>query len=264
MKKKVYIDGNLLVKRGVFFGLNFCIYTDDDCKDKVDETIACNKDRIYEINNDGGSMFTEYYVKGGITMYGGNGSTIKIFKKEHEQTYTKFKYIEERIIMLLETTIIPDECKNYFYQQQYISLYANLEYFLYSTFLWETCQCHESYKRVLPILAKYSRNSQIISILKGVQCILQEITFVEQVKYIVYHRNNKVNEIYKAAFDIDIDLSIFDEELDIRNDIVHRAGYTKDDKLIQMTKEQVISLKDKIETLVEQITQEIAIFKETK
>ena len=70
MKKKVYIDGNLLVKRGVFFGLNFCIYTDDDCKDKVDETIACNKDGIYEINNDGGSMFTEYYVKGGITMYG--------------------------------------------------------------------------------------------------------------------------------------------------------------------------------------------------
>ena len=257
MTKKVYIDGNLLLKSGVFFGLNFCMYVDDSYQDKVDKTISCNKDGIYEVNNDGGSMFTEYYLKGGITMYGGNGSTIKSFKEDHERTYIKYKHIQEQIILLLESSIIQDECKNYFYQQQYISLIANLEYFLYNTFMWETCQCYESYKRVLPILAKYSRNSHIISILKGEHCILQEITFVKQAKFIVYHRKNQIKEIYKAAFDIDVDLSIFDEELDIRNDIVHRAGYTKGHNLIQMTKEQVIALKNKIDGFVSSITHEI-------
>ena len=127
MTKKIYIDGNLLLKSGVFFGLNFCMYFDDSYQDKVDKTISCNKDGIYEVNNDGGAMFTEYYLKGGITMYGGNGSTIKSFKEDHEQTYIKYKHIQEQIILLLESSIIQDKCKNYFYQQQYISLIANLE-----------------------------------------------------------------------------------------------------------------------------------------
>lgn len=155
MEKRVYIDGNFLVKNGVFFGLNFCMFADESIKSIADKIISCDKSGVYEVTKDGGSMFTEYYVKGGITMYGGNVSTIKSFKEDHERTYIKYKHIQEQIILLLESSIIQDKCKNYFYQQQYISLIANLEYFLYNTFMWETCQCYESYKRVLPLLAKY-------------------------------------------------------------------------------------------------------------
>ena len=145
-----------------------------------------------------------------------------------------------------------------------------MEYFLYNTFVWETCQCYNSYKRVLQILVKYinkSNNKKIkkqAKILKGKHNILQEKTFIEQVKHIVYHNASKVKEIYKAAFNIDVDLNILSKELDIRHDIVHRAGYTKDDQLVHITKEQVIALKDKIEKLVESITQDIVKFKGTK
>lgn len=197
-------------------------------------------------------------------MYGENGSTIIIFKDEHKNTYSKFKQIQEQILLLLETAIIPNECQNYFYQQQYISLYANLEYFLYNTFMWETCQCYESYKKILPILTKYSRDSQNKSILKGEHSILQEMKFVEQVKHIVYHNASKVKEIYKTAFNIDVNLNILSKELDIRHDIVHRAGYTKDGNFIKMTKEEVITLKDQIESIVESIALEIAKFNESK
>ena len=270
MKKKIFIDGNFLLKDGVFFGLNFYMYADKSHQNKADIIISSNKEGIYEVTEDGGSMFNEYYVKGGITMYGQNGSTIKWFKNEHENTYSNFKHIQEQILLLLENAIVIDECKNFFYQQQFISLFANLEYFLYNTFIWETCQCYDSYKRVLQTLAKYinkSKNKKIkrkAKILKGKHCILQEKTFIEQVKHIVYHNASKVKEIYKKAFNIDVDLNKFSKELDIRHDIVHRAGYTNDNELVQMTKEQVISLKEKIEGLVEFITLEIAKFNDNK
>ena len=89
MGKKIYIDGNFLLKSGVFFGLDFWMYVDDKFKETADEIIDCSKDEIYEVTEDGGSMFNTYYVKGGITMYGENGSGIIFFKNEHDRTYTR-------------------------------------------------------------------------------------------------------------------------------------------------------------------------------
>ena len=261
MGKKVYIDGNFLLKSGVFYGLNFWMHTDESFKDTADEHWESNEDGIYEVNEDGGSMFDTYFVKGGITMYGENGSTIIFFKNEHEHTYAKYKKIKEQITQLLEEAIVPQNCKNYFYQQQYISLFANLEYFLYNTFMWEVCQCYESYQKVLPILVNYVRDKAKKLILNGEHNILQEITFVEQVKYVTYHNATLVGKIYKAAFDMDVDLNNIEDELKIRHDIVHRAGYTKEDRLIQITKDDVMALKDKIDYLVDNIILKIEEFK---
>ena len=256
MKKKVYIDGNFLLKSGVFYGLNFWMYADESFKDASDEIIPC-KDNIYEVTEDGGSMFIEYYVKGGITMYGENGSTIIFFKNEHDRTYDKYRKIQEQIIQLLEEAIVPQNCRNFFYQQQYISLFSNLEYFLYNTFMWEVCQCYESYQKVLPILVNYVRDKAKKLILNGEHNILQEITFVEQVKYVTYHNATLVGKIYKAAFNMDVDLNNIEDELKIRHDIVHRAGYTKEDRPIQITKEDVLALNEKINGLTDDLTQKI-------
>ena len=252
MDKKVYIDGNLLVKNGIFHGLNFVMYSDEKYRNLCDDIISCNKDGIYEVTEDGGSMFTTYYVKGGITMYGGNGSTIVFFKKEHEQTYAKYKEIQSKILQLLEEAIIPEDCKNYFYQQQYISLFANLEYFLYGTFIWETCQCYESYDKVLKAHLSFLEYKETKHKLRGEHCILQEMTFIEQARHVVYHNTNQVSKLYENAFGITIDLDSFEKERDIRHDIVHRAGCS-----VQITKEDVIALKDKIDKLVEDITLKI-------
>ena len=256
MKKKVYIDGNFLLKSGVFYGLNFWMNADESFKDASDEIIPC-KDDIYEVTKDGGSMFIEYYVKGGITMYGENESTIIFFKNEHERTYDKYRKIQEQIIQLLEEAIVPQNCRNFFYQQQYISLFSNLEYFLYNTFMWEVCQCYESYQKVLPILVNCVRDKTKKLILNGEHNILQEKTFVEQVKYVTYHNATLVGKIYKAAFNMDVDLNNIEDELKIRHDIVHRAGYTKEDRPIQITKEDVLALNEKINGLTDDLTQKI-------
>lgn len=266
MGKKVYIDGNFLLKSGVFYGLNFTLYADEKSKDLADEIVTCNDEGVFEVIEDGGSMFTTYFVKGGITMYGGNGSGVVFFRKEHEHTYVKYKEIQTKIIQLLEEAIVPEDCKNYFYQQQYVSLLANLEYFLYGTFMWETCQCYESYKKIIDLFAtdKFKFNKRIKLIFSGEHNILQETTFLEQTKYIIYHNKEQVKTIFDTAFNINVDLSVLDYEIGMRQNIVHRAGYTTGYLPIQITKENVIALNNKIETLVEQITKDIAIFKGSK
>ena len=127
--------------------------------------------------------------------------------------------------------------------------------------MWEVCQCYESYQKVLPILVNCVRDKAIKLILKGEHNILQEKTFVEQVKYVTYHNATLVGKIYKAAFDMDVDLNNIEDELKIRHDIVHRAGYTKEDRPIQITKDDVMALKDKIDYLVDNITLKIEEFK---
>ena len=261
MGKKIYIDGNFLLKSGVFFGLDFWMYVDDKFKETADEIIDCSKDEIYEVTEDGGSMFNTYYVKGGITMYGENGSGIIFFKNEHDRTYTRYRDIQDKIIKLLEEAIIPEESKNYFYQQQYISLFANLEYFLYGTFMWETCQCYESYRKVLNSHLNFLEYKEAKAILRGEHCILQEKTFVEQIKYVIYHNAMQVGKLYKAAFNIDVDLNTLKNEIDIRNNIVHRAGYTKEGNPILIKRDDVMELKGKIDYLVDYITVKIKEFK---
>lgn len=194
-------------------------------------------------------------------MYGENGSGIHSFFNEHKRTHTKFNNIQNQIIQLLEETIIPKELQPYFYQQQYISLFSNLEYFLYNTFMWETCQCYDSYKRVIDAHYRFlEREENVKEILHGEHCILQEKTFIEQIKYIVYHNTSQVRKIYKTAFNIDVDLDILEDERDIRNDIAHRVGYTKDHVQLQITKDNVLNLKEKISNLVNSITEQIKIF----
>lgn len=82
MGKKVYIDGHFLLKSGIFYGLNFIMYANESYKNIADEIISCNADGIYEISEDSGSMFTEYYVKGGLTMYG-KMEVLLLFLKEN-------------------------------------------------------------------------------------------------------------------------------------------------------------------------------------
>ena len=79
---------------------------------------------------------------------------------------------------------IQKDCKNYFYQQQYISLFANLEYFLFGTFMWETCQCYESYERVLRTIKRYVKkeDKKTRRILNGTHCIKKEIVYLKQIK----------------------------------------------------------------------------------
>ena len=259
MKNTVYIDGNFLLESGIFYTLDIHDGVGKKNKNIFDDVILCNKDGYYEVKEDGGSMFSTYYVKGGITMYGENGSTIACFKKEHEQTYAKYKEIQSKILQLLEEAIIPEDCKNYFYQQQYISLFANLEYFLYGTFMWETCQSYERYERALRIIKKYVRKEDIQTkrILNRKHCIKQEIVFIKQIKHIVYHNSNKVKDIYKAVFNIDVNLNNLKNEIHIRHDIVHRSGYTTEGFNIVITKEDVLALNDKIDKLVEDITLKI-------
>ena len=78
-----------------------------------------------------------------------------------------------------------------------------------------------------------------------------------QTNYIIYHNKEQINTIFYTAFDINVDLSCLDYEIDIRQDIVHRVGYNKKGDNVQITKDDILALNDKIDKLVEDITLKI-------
>ena len=89
--KKVYIDGNILVKNGTFIGKNICIYADDSYKVDADKIIEDPKlrDGIFEITENYGSPYIEYYASGGFTFYEKDGAFIYI--KKISDAYYYFK-----------------------------------------------------------------------------------------------------------------------------------------------------------------------------
>ena len=56
-------------------------------------------------------------------------------------------------------------------------------------------------------------------------------------------------------------LNALKDEIEIRNDIVHRAGYTKEGVPILIKQDDVMALKDKIDYLVDDIIVKIEEFK---
>ena len=104
---------------------------------------------------------------------------------------------------------------------------------------------------------KFKFNKAIKSIFKGEHNILQEKTFLSQTNYIIYHNKEQIKTIFYTAFDINVDLSCLDYEIDIRQDIVHRVGYNKKGDNVQITKDDILALNDKIDKLVEDITLKI-------
>lgn len=156
---------------------------------------------------------------------------------------------------------IPEGLKNIFYQQQFVSVFGALEYFLFDTFMGQVCNNYDSYNKVL---SKHFRcleyGKEITDILRGEHYIKQEKVFIEQTKEIVYHNKTSVSKLFLTAFDISVDLGILEDHINTRNDIVHRFGHTKKGGEVHVTKEKVLSIIAKIDIIVNDVLKNINEF----
>lgn len=64
----------------------------------------------------------------------------------------------------------------------------------------------------------------------------------------------QVKDIFFYAFDINVDLGVLESEINMRNDITHRMGYTAKGKLVVITDSDVLALIGKIDKIVESLT----------
>ena len=65
------------------------------------------------------------------------------------------------------------------------------------------------------------------------------------------------NPLFKVAFDIDVDLSKLNGQLEIRNHIVHRFGYTEDGSVVRVSKSSVLDLIASVDMIVKHIIAQI-------
>ncbi len=258
MNKKIYIDGNVALSNGTFYAADIIAGANESYKINVDKIIPTNSGILY-INEDYGSIFDIYIIKGEFATNKIGASRIIGF---NDKTYNVFVDDLKSIYDLYENAIIPRTSNVLFNQQTYISVFGALESYLYCTFLNYVCRNYNIYAKVLDECSDiFERLSDKIErkVLKGDDSLDKEKIFIQKTQLIVYHNINKVNKLFNSAFGVDHCLSELENEIDIRNDIVHRMGRNIEGCKIFINREQVHELIEKVKIIVNNITKYTAI-----
>lgn len=252
MADKYFIPGTVIITNGVFYARDIIVYAS---KNEMNaKELKVDDDGLFKVDRDYGSIFAEYYISGDFTLYGGNSYCAV---DEHCYTYKQYRECIEQIKRLLNESIIPDELQNLFYQQQYISVFGALECFLYNTFMRQVCNNRDAYKKVITTPGCLGKN-----IFMGKNELEKEKKFIERAKGIVYHRLLDVKLLFETAFNFNLDLNNIIDKVDTRHHLVHRMGYTKSNNKVYITHEQVISLINEVDLIVNNVTLDIKEFNE--
>lgn len=252
MNKKKYIDGNVAILNGTFYAADIIAGADESYKIGVDEIIP-TKNGMLCINEDFGSIFDIYFIKGEFSTGKIDGSRITGF---NDNTYNIFIDDLKSIYNLFENSFVPQISKDLFNQQIYISVFGALEYYLYCSFLNHVCRNYDIYTKVLHECSDTferlaDRQERIV--LKGDDSLTKEKIFIEKSQIIVYHNIKKVNKLFKSAFGVDNCLSELEDEIEIRHDLVHRMGRNIEGNKIIINREQVYELIEKVKSIVDNI-----------
>lgn len=124
--------------------------------------------------------------------------------------------------------------------------------------MWRVCGDKDKYDRIISSrLNILTRDNDVRSVLRGKDCLQKEMCFINVIQHIVYHRIELVTSLFKTAFSIDPCLGQLKSEIIIRHDLVHRMGHTLDNNIVAISKEEVYSLINKINSIVENIKSNI-------
>ena len=258
MGKVYYVNGGIFATTGNLYTRN--IYAGDSfCPDGA--IVLTPPDGAIEITRNTGSIFDTYHVRDYVTAGGIDVGNIFAFKDLYSFTASSYRQNRDLLKSLLSLTPASPQQKNLYYQQLFAHIFSLFEKFLCDTFVRQTCDREASYHRVLDsnilIDKRVVRLKPDIRILTGDDSLKKELLYIQSVKGIVYHRLDLVASLFSTAFGIQLDLSLLNNDLDIRNDIIHRFGYS--DKGVQrvLSEENVIVLLEKVDAIVESIIQQI-------
>lgn len=250
MGKHIYIDGGLIVTTGNLYARNISAggsWHPDDAE------IIVPPSGWWEITKDTGSIFDSYYVSGPVvsrSISGISEGRISAFFDDYNFTVKDYTAGLAQIESMLEIDI-PELNKALYFQQQYATVFSLLEQFLSCTFIRQTCDREDSYKRVVASgeLLKWS-TAELNNALKGPDCLVKELSYIDAANRVIYHNASRVGTLFKTAFGIDVDLSVLDKHLEVRNHISHRFGHTKEGLSVSVSKSDVRSLMSVVDKIV--------------
>ncbi len=258
MGKCFYIDGALLATTGDLYSHNIIA---GGASYPADAEVITPPDGVLEITKDCGSIFNTYYVREWATaggIWGLSKGAICAFADIYEFTVRDYTNGLRLIESMLEN-IPADSRKNLYLHQQYASVFSLMEKFLSFTFVRQTCDNEESYHRVLDsglLQEKYGNKP----ILDGPDCLDKELKYIELANKVVYHNQKAVKALFNEAFGIDVDLSLLESSLDVRNDIIHRFGRTKSGAEIILSLEEIQTLIQSVDGIVKSTAKQIMAY----
>ena len=251
MGKHIFVDGSIVATTGILYARNI---SSGGSWHPDDSEVIYPSDGVWYITEDTGSIFDTYYVSGNVAASGIGRPTkgsINYFTDSYGSTIQAYKDDVGLIQSMLES--IPKGTRGTLYlQQQFVSVFSLMEQFLSCTFVRQTCDREDSYFRVLDsgLLKRFSTR-EANHMLSGPNCLAKELKYIEVANRIIYHNAKNVGSLFKNAFNIDVDLTILEAQLKIRNDIVHRFGHNVHGYSIPISK---LDIKDLI-TIVDGIVQ---------
>jgi len=267
MSKIFCINGGVYATKGSLFAREIHALDGRCPKEAI---IITPPDGWLEITEDTGSIFDTFYVKGAVTALGieNERGSITAYKDIYQFTvdsYNKGRGLLEKLLLSPPNDF---ELRCIFYQQQFAHVFSLLELFLSDTIVRQTCDCEESYHRVLDsnILCskRIIRDKIGVRIIRGDDCLKKERLYIKSMNNIVYHRFDLVSSLLFIAFGISDDLSDLEGNLKIRNDIIHRFGRGTNRMDNMITETDVIDLLKKVDSHVSTISSQISKISDTK
>lgn len=262
MGKSVYVDGALLATTGDLYSHNVIA---GGTSHPADAEVKTPPNGVWEITHDSGSIFDTYYVRDWVTaggIWGLSKGAICAFADIYE--FTIRDYVEGlRLIEKMLDNIPTDPRKNLYLQQQFASVFSLMEKFLSFTFVRQTCDNEDSYRRVLASGLMQQRFTKDKAILNGPDGLDKELKYIELANRVVYHNQKAVRGLFCEAFGIDVDLSPLEAALDVRNDIMHRFGHTKWGADVVISLEEIKALIQSVDSIVKSTANQIIAYQKS-
>lgn len=249
---KVYIDGNVLVKdNAVFYAKSITCYCNNVPKDAE---IIKVKNNLFEVNNEFGSLFTDVYIKGGLTGYKDSDVSLSNIDFIYRRFCRKLNLISQ----LLQQVNGNTEIDILLLQEQYLAVYSLVEYYFCSTLCMSLRQDQRCYDRILKMQhnrTSFRRKDEIAELLNIInrkphkprknKKLSRQEGIINKINSIVFHKNDIVVKLYNTVYgkSFDNDFTLFKGNLlERRHQITHKMGYDEKFKLIDITKSEVLDL----------------------
>lgn len=252
LAERIYIDGNLLIKEGVFYCKDIA-FRADQANVNADITIEKDElqDGILEINEEYGSPYVQYYVGGEITFYQDPG--IVCFEKITDNLLDRTIVQLNEVRRLLDVSISDDLCP-LFYREQYAATISILENFLYCMVLREMVFDRA---KLLNNIRTFDYKKDMLDMVDHIgktdDDLYKEV--VNKATSIIYHTFVEVEVLYKIIFRKDISpiLKSIKPTMKKRHNIVHRNGQKLNGEVEPISKIEVENFINKVENITQNI-----------
>lgn len=165
----------------------------------------------------------------------------------HSEFYYVFITNIENIEKLLKIYINDESTKQVMYKMLYANIITAMETYLGDAFINTTFKSDEF---ITNFANNYedtkNRKVSVSEALRGTKYLFNIIT--DDMQNILYHNLPKVKNIYKFTLGVEFpkDTGKLMENISVRHDIVHRNGKNKRNDEIELNKDDIIKVKEKI------------------